>query len=260
MHRRKRKVIGWGLGAPYIGGPLANIRSWERLNFIRSLDAVVAYSRLGAEQYRQLGFRADKIYTATNATAHAPSAPPPKRPDRFENQATVLFVGRLQTRKRLDLLFQTCALLPESLKPKLLIIGDGPARNEFEKLASQIYPQTEFLGAIHGNEIDPFFNKADLFVLPGTGGLAIQQAMAHALPIIVARGDGTQDDLVRAENGWQVAPDDLPALTEALLEALSNPARLRQMGIASYRIVSEEINIEKMVEIFCKAIEDISSQ
>ena len=50
------------------------------------------------------------------------------------------------------------------------------------------------------------------------------------LPVIVARGDGTQDDLVRDENGWQIPPDDYAALVAALRTALSDTDRLRRMG------------------------------
>ena len=100
----------------------------------------------------------------------------------------------------------------------------------------------------------PYFVEADLFVLPGTGGLAVQEAMSHGLPVIVAQGDGTQDDLVRAGNGWQIPPNDFDALLAALRDALSDPARLRAMGAESYRIVSEEINLEKMVEAFVQAV------
>ena len=81
-----------------------------------------------------------------------------------------------------------------------------------EALAKQIYPSAEFIGAKHGDELKPYFAEADLFVLPGTGGLAVQEAMSHGLPVIVAKGDGTQDDLVRAENGWQIPPGDYGAL------------------------------------------------
>ena len=90
--------------------------------------------------------------------------------------------------------------------------------------------------------------------MPGTGGLAIQQAMAHALPVIVAHGDGTQDDLVRSENGWQISPDDQKALQMHLRQALSDPAQLRRMGEASYRIVAKEINVETMVGVFISAL------
>jgi glycosyltransferase involved in cell wall biosynthesis len=138
------------------------------------------------------------------------------------------------------------------------VVGDGPAREALENLSRKIYPRAEFVGAKHGDELEPYFSKADLFVLSGTGGLAIQQAMAHGLPVIVAHGDGTQDDLVREENGWQVPPDDLQALTNTLQRAISDPGKLRLMGAASYRIVAEEINVDKMVEVFIHALNDQS--
>ena len=78
--------------------------------------------------------------------------------------------------------------------------------------------------------------------------------MSYGLPVIVAQGDGTQDDLVRKENGWQIPPDDFDALSFAIKDALSDVARLRKMGEESYRIVKEEINIEKMVETFVTAL------
>ena len=90
------------------------------------------------------------------------------------------------------MLFKACAALPTNQQPRLLIVGDGPARGAFEAQAAQLYPQAEFLGAKHGPDLDPIYAQADLFVLPGTGGLAIQQAMSSGLPVIVAQGDGTQ--------------------------------------------------------------------
>ena len=257
MHHKGRTVIGWGLGAPPIGGAFSSLRGRERLRMLHSLDAVIAYSNLGAEQYRQLGLSPERVYVASNAVAPAPSFPPPPRPLQFEKQPSILFIGRLQSRKRVDLLIQACAALPVQLQPRVVVVGEGPARHEFTNLAQKIYPSVEFVGAKHGAELEPYFASADLFVLPGTGGLAIQQAMAHGLPVVVARGDGTQDDLVREENGWQASPDDLDALVNILYQALSDPVNLRQMGDASYRIVAEEINIDKMVEVFIHALNDI---
>jgi glycosyltransferase involved in cell wall biosynthesis len=257
MHRHHRPVVGWGLGAPPLSGRLARLRQWERMSLLRSLDAIIAYSRTGGEQYRQLGLPPERVFVATNAADPAPQAPPPIRFYTFQDSFVILFVGRLQSRKRLDLLIQACARLPAGLQPHLQVVGDGPARPELETLARQIYPRAEFAGARHGPDLEPYFQAADLFVLPGTGGLAVQQAMAHALPVIVAQGDGTQDDLVRPGNGWQVPPDDLDALTAALTVALSDPARLRQMGLESYRIVKEEVNVESMVGVFVEVINKV---
>ena len=95
---------------------------------------------------------------------------------------------------------------------------------------------------------------ADLFVLPGTGGLAVQQAMSYGLPVVVAEADGTQQDLVRPSNGWVVQPGDLTGLSSVLRVALSDVEHLRQLGAASYRIVSEEINLEVMVKVFLQSL------
>jgi glycosyltransferase involved in cell wall biosynthesis len=98
---------------------------------------------------------------------------------------------------------------------------------------------------------------ADLFVLPGTGGLAVQEAMSYGLPVIMGQGDGTNDQLVRPGNGWQIPPDELFALVGSLQTALSDVARLRQMGAESYRIVRDEINLERMVGVFVEALNSV---
>ncbi len=189
------------------------------------------------------------------SASKTPTAKPDRRPltvDRF----TILFVGRLQARKRIDSLLRACAQIDS--KPRLVIVGDGPERKRYEKLAKQLYPSAEFVGAKYGAELKPYFMEADLFVLPGTGGLAVQEAMSYGLPVIVAQGDGTQDDLVRPENGWQIPPDQVHYLIYTMQNALSDVARLRKMGEESYRIVKEEINIEKMVETFVRALNQLT--
>jgi glycosyltransferase involved in cell wall biosynthesis len=248
MHDRGRKAVAWGLGAPGLPGPLAAFNQKQRARFLGQFDAWIAYSRRGAEQYAALGLPRENIFVAPNAVAARPDQPAPQRPLK-KDRASLLFVGRLQARKRVDRLLYACAELPEP-KPDLVIVGEGPERQHLESLARKIYPTTNFAGAIQGAALDPYFEAADLFVLPGTGGLAVQEAMAHGLPVIVAQGDGTQDELVRAGNGWQVTPDDQAALVEALRSGVSEIERLRKMGKESLRIVSDEINLEKMVETF----------
>lgn len=254
MHRRNRVVLGWGLGSPTVRGYLRQ----RRAAFISQFDAMIAYSQRGAEEYAALGFPRAKIFVAHNSVATPPSFPLPPRPSTFDFRPNILFVGRLQARKRVDSLLRACARLGSN--PRLVIVGDGPERDGLVSLARQIYPAAEFVGAKHGAELVPYFAEADLFVLPGTGGLAVQEAMSYGLPVIVARGDGTQDDLVRSENGWQIAPDDFEALLTTMKDALSDAARLRRMGRESYRIVREEINIEKMVETFVRALHALTGK
>jgi glycosyltransferase involved in cell wall biosynthesis len=260
MHAHGRPVIGWGLGAPPVRGPFPALMRESRRRFLAQFDAVISYSKTGAEQFGFAGVPHDRIFIAPNAATPRPVQPPPERPEGYANdRPVILFVGRLQARKRVDSLLRVCAGLPEKLQPRLVIVGDGPAREEFEAVARAVYPVAEFAGARHDEELAPYFAAADLFVLPGTGGLAVQQAMSHGLPVMVAEADGTQSDLVRAENGWVLPTNDDEALARTLVDALSDPARLRKMGLASYRIVMEEVNLERMVEVFGEVVKEVTN-
>jgi glycosyltransferase involved in cell wall biosynthesis len=251
MHKQKKPVIGWGLGSP----PVRGFRMQQRRSFVRQFDAMIAYSQRGADEYAALGVPLERIFVAHNSVSPPPGLTPNDRPLTIE-RPTILFVGRLQARKRVDALLRACAEMES--KPRLIIVGDGPEREFLKSLGKDIYPDVDFVGARHGTDLAPYFRDADLFVLPGTGGLAIQEAMSYGLPVIVAQGDGTQDDLVRKENGWQIPPDDYSALVSTMKDALSDIARLRRMGAESYRIVKEEINIEKMVDVFVTALNHLS--
>ncbi|HNB88467.1 MAG TPA: glycosyltransferase [Anaerolineales bacterium] len=254
MHARGRKVIGWGLGSPPLSGPLAGFRQKSRISFLSKFDALLAYSQRGADEYAALGFPREKIFVAHNSVSPKPTFN--LQPATFKPTPSILFVGRLQARKRVDHLLRACAEMDS--KPRLMIVGDGPERAALESLAKDVYPSAEFIGAKHGADLKPYFEQADLFVLPGTGGLAVQEAMSYGLPVIVAKGDGTQDDLVRDGNGWQIQPEDYGALVSTMKNALSDTARLRKMGTESFRIVSEEINIQKMVEVFVDALNSVA--
>jgi glycosyltransferase involved in cell wall biosynthesis len=260
MHEQNKPVIGWGLGAP----PVSRFREERRVTFLRQFDAMICYSQRGANEYADLGFPLDNIFVAHNSVSTSPTWEMSERSKSFkplidsdEGQPCILFVGRLQARKNVDLLLGACA---EIQNVKLVIVGDGPERESLEILAKEIYPAAEFVGAKHGWELKAYFEEADLFVLPGTGGLAVQEAMSYGLPIIVAQGDGTQDDLVRKENGWQIPPDNFEVLVATMKDALSDVARLRRMGQESYRIVKDEINTGKMVETFVMALNSLTGK
>ncbi len=121
-------------------------------------------------------------------------------------------------------------------------------------MAKDVFPAAEFTGSQHGEALQACFAWADLFVLPGTGGLAVQEAMAAGLPVIVAEGDGTERDLVSAENGWLVPVGNAAALHAQLEAALMDPTTLREMGRRSHALVREHFNIERMTDIFVQVM------
>jgi glycosyltransferase involved in cell wall biosynthesis len=73
--------------------------------------------------------------------------------------------------------------------------------------------------------------------------------------VIVAEGDGTQNDLVSGGNGWLVPVGDLDSLVAAMREALDDPVRLEKMGMRSYEMVRDRFNIDSMTEVFLNALD-----
>lgn len=270
MRSRGRPVVGWGLGAPeYSANPGPGRRLSRRVGgrFLASFDAVIAYSSKGASDYVRTGISPDRVLVAHNAVSSADAeaflrklSREPDLVSRWRhrlgllNRPTIAFVGRLVPRKRVDDLIRACSALADECE--LLIAGDGPERAALEDLAAAIFPRVRFLGHREGQELAPVFAAADLFVLPGTGGLAVHEAMLYGKPVMVGVSDGTQADLVReGRNGFRLEPDmGVPTLERMIRLALSDPRGLQQMGLESRRIATEEVSIDAMADAFVRAL------
>ncbi len=252
MHRRGRAVLGWGLGTMQLTPGLDSFRGAVRKRHLQQFDGLIAYSDTAAEQFAATGYPSSRIHVAHNAAVAAPEGECPPRSPQFDGAPRVVFIGRLIEGKRLEDLLRACAALGTP-GPELHIVGDGPLRAHYEQLAARAYPGTRFLGARRGAELADICRRCDLFVLPGKGGLAIQEAMSHGLPVIATNADGTERDLVHAENGWLFTEGDVTSLLSAMRDALSCADRLRRMGQASFRIVREEINLSRMAIEFVRA-------
>lgn len=244
-HAQGMPVVGWGLGAPSRAWLWP---AWRR--FLAGFDSLIAYSTRGAAQYRRLSIEPERVAVAVNASRPAPSDVAEHPWD--GGPLDVLFVGRLQARKRVDLLIEACAAAHTPIR--LTVVGDGPVRGMLEERARRMLPGTNFLGHLEGAPLQMAYRNADLFVLPGTGGLAVQEAMAHGLPVVVGEGDGSQADMVRPENGWLLTESNVDTLRGILESAASDRTQLGRMGEESLRIVREEVNIERMVEVFVQVL------
>ncbi|MFN8465848.1 MAG: glycosyltransferase family 4 protein [Caldilineaceae bacterium] len=271
MHHRGRRVLGWGLGSmPRSGGKWENTaRALLFAQLVRSFDGVIAYSSKAKKDYINCGLRPEQVFIAYNSVDNSEAErylhqlgsdaswiPSWKTSIGLEpNLPTILFVGRLIERKRVDLLLEACAGLLH--RCQVLIVGEGPAVPALKTQASRYAGNIRFPGHLAGAVLARCMLAADVFVLPGSGGLAMQQAMSYGKPIVVSFGDGTEGDLVRdGVNGRYFTAGDAASLHEVLSELLDDPLHTVEMGQASLKIIREEINLARMVKSFGDAIGD----
>ncbi len=157
-------------------------------------------------------------------------------------QRVVLFAGKLQLKKRPGDLLEAFLALHEP-EATLLFVGDGELENALRARAGE-HPRVVFVPFQNQSQMPRTYAAADVFVLPShardeTWGLAVNEAMCLARPIIVSSHVGCGPDLVRSgQNGLVFPAGDVAALTAALHEALSDTVRLQRWGEESSRIVA----------------------
>lgn len=157
------------------------------------------------------------------------------------DHAVILFAGKFITKKRpLDLLH---AFIQADLpNVSLLLVGAGTLESEIRQQAQQ-HPHVYIAPFQNQSAMPRTYAIADLVVLPSAGsgetwGLAINEAMCMAKPIVVSDQVGCAADLVQPHRNGLVFPaGDVTALAHTLTTALGDRQRLQQWGVASREII-----------------------
>jgi glycosyltransferase involved in cell wall biosynthesis len=147
----------------------------------------------------------------------------------------ILAVGELRPQKDVAVLVEAFRRVRSARDDAaLVVIGDGPERQRLEAMTLENgVPDVSFLGSVVV-DVGRFFAMSDIFVLPGDGGLAINEAMAYGLPVICSTADGTERDLViEGRTGHFFKRGDAGELSARLATLLSSPESVRAMGKAA---------------------------
>ena len=149
-----------------------------------------------------------------------------------DNDFVVLFFGRLVLEKGNDVFAETIAeLKTRGIALKVLVLGDGPARDTF---AAQV-PDAIFAGHQNGTDLGRAVASADLLLQPSvtdTFGNVTSEAMACALPVVGANATGTRSLVIDGITGRLIEPRDIAAYADAIEHYIRNPTTARAAGAA----------------------------
>ncbi|MBX3311350.1 MAG: glycosyltransferase [Microbacteriaceae bacterium] len=156
---------------------------------------------------------------------------------------TLLFVGRLNAEKRIDVLIKAFAEVAQKHNVKLKIVGEGDQRKHLTELTKKLGVQerVEFTGYREDADIIKDYSEAFAFVMPSTAELqsiATMEAMASALPVIAANAMALPHLVHDDQNGYLFAPDNVEDLTEKMNKLIELPdKKLRDLREESLKIV-----------------------
>ena len=145
--------------------------------------------------------------------------------------AMILFAGRLESYKgglRTVKAFQ--AVCDDYPCWSLILIGDGPEKNEIEALLQsdeRLRGRVKMTGMLSKAEIAEYMQAASFFVYPSvheTFGLVIAEAMSSGLPVIVGN-ETAPKEYVDSECGLLVPPEDVKSISDAMRVMIEHRAR-----------------------------------
>jgi glycosyltransferase involved in cell wall biosynthesis len=236
---------------------------------IRHSDAFIAYGTRAKEYLEYLGASSEKVFIAYNTVdtdffmqrCSQLKAQKSELKDKIgiKTKKVVLYVGQLIERKNVKTLIKAYSKLKDELDVALLIVGDGPQKNELKNLCIEDnINDVFFVGFKQREELPQYYVMSDLFVLPSTQevwGLVLNEAMASGLPVITTNKVGASVDLIKnGENGYVVESGNTEQLYKVTKKILSDPELEERMGEKSKRIIEKGFTYENMVDGFRSAL------
>jgi glycosyltransferase involved in cell wall biosynthesis len=151
-----------------------------------------------------------------------------------DHEVAVGFLGRLVKEKGLDVFAAVVrALRDRGVAHKVLVIGEGPARDWF---AEQV-PGAVFAGFQSGDDLGRAVASMDVFFNPSvteTFGNVTLEAMSAGVPVVAARASGAIGLIDDGVTGFLVPPTDIAGYADAFGRIVTEPALRAAMGHAGH--------------------------
>lgn len=147
----------------------------------------------------------------------------------------ILFASRLVWEKNLETLCGIYQRLQEKQSGyNLLVVGDGVAREECQKLM----PNAIFTGKLDQDRLSVLYASSDIFLFPSvteTYGNVVLEAMASGLPCVIADGGGSRNFIRQGINGFLCQPNEPDDYLDKITLLLENQALHRKFVEAGLR-------------------------
>jgi len=133
---------------------------------------------------------------------------------------------------------------------KLLLVGDGPERNELIKLSKKNDIYKKIIWIKYSEQIEDILKLSDIFVLPSRYegfGIVFLEAMLLSVPVIATNASAIPEIIKHNHNGILVEPNNIKQLTKALIN-IQNKKLVKKFNINSKKLLTKKFNLSQMVK------------
>ena len=165
-------------------------------------------------------------------------------------------VAVLRRAKRHQELIETFVKIPGNAK--LVIVGDGPQRENLENLIEKLGVKERVIMLGHREDIDKMLPNFDMFVLPSEHealGTSLLEAQSCGVPVLASNTGGIPEALDEGRTGYLF--NDFNELEQRLVALMDNKALLDGMKRNCRPFIEEKFSVEKMVSYTQKLYEEL---
>lgn len=180
----------------------------------------------------------------------------------------ILYAGRMLSLKRVDTLIRGFGvLLQEYPDARLLLIGDGPARPELEKLADHLglRKHIDFQSGLPMEAVWQTMRSSHVFVLPSNGyegwGAVINEAMTEGCAVVASDAAGSAKTMIQdGVNGLLFRSGNWRQLGELLIRLHQNESLRQQLAVAGQKTITDSWSPTVAAKRFLAVTEALLSQ
>lgn len=228
---------------------------------VKGATAVRAISEAIAETMRQLygiAFPSGRLFVTPIGMADRSVGKEFEKKERF---VSVLFAGRFENRKGIDVLLEVIpSLCAQYKRARFVLVGDDRPRTDGSTFASEFrarharapfLDRVVFAGKVSDAELERHLAQCDIFVGPSryeSFGLVFIEAMMFGKPVVGCRVGGMKEIIEDGVTGLLAEPGDPASLRAALADLLARPERWADMGQAGRARFLAQYTREKLVD------------
>lgn len=201
LHRLARRYIAPRLDDIIVVNP--QVRDWFQERIGKGFYLPI----LQEEEYARMQYRKTMERAHILRQRHA-----------LEGKNVFLFVGRLVALKNVRVILHAFAHLDRK-ENVLIVVGDGPEKNRLQILAKQLNLHVRFTGRLEGDELNAWYNVADVFVLASYRepfGAVTNEALLAGCYVLVSKHAGSACLVEEGENGYTFDPKDIDELVRKM--------------------------------------------
>ncbi|HLN51419.1 MAG TPA: glycosyltransferase family 4 protein [Thermoplasmata archaeon] len=183
---------------------------------------------------------------------------------RLEGKRVLAFTGRLVPHKGVDVILQALRDLPSDVV--LMVIGAGPRLPDLIGLARRIgvVDRVRFCPSVTDDDLPRYLSLAEVFVFPSQNrlegfGLAVAEAMASGLPVVIADVPGVREVIEDGKEGLLAEPLIATDLARQVSRILDDPALARQMGAAARRRAETRYGLSTVAHALIRMYEGLGA-